>query len=87
MAGATPNVAIPTMENLMRWDVDASLARCPVPVSIVNARPFLDPAIEAQYKDRIDIHTIDGVGHFVMLDKPAEFAAAVTRIMDAAKAR
>jgi pimeloyl-ACP methyl ester carboxylesterase len=85
MAGAAPKVAVPTMENLMRWDVDESLARCPVPVSLVNARPFLDPAIEEQYKDRIDIRTIDGVGHFLMLDKPAEFAAALTMIMDGAK--
>ena len=80
MAGARPEHAIPAMEQLLRWDLDANLSRCPVPVFTINARPFLKAEVASQYQDRFAIETIDNVGHFLMMEKPEAFAAAVTRI-------
>ena len=82
MAAAKPECAIPAMENLLRWDLDESLGRCPVRVSAVNARPFLKSEAEAQYRDRIAIRTIENVGHFLMMEEPRAFAAAVAQILD-----
>ena len=84
MAAARPDYAIPAMEHLLRWDLDDSLDRCPVPVSVVNARPFLADAAEAAYRDRIAIRTIDNVGHFLMMEEPRAFAAAVAEVLGAA---
>ena len=70
------------MEQLLRWDLDDSLARCPVRVSAINARAFLKSEAAAQYRDRIAIRTIDDVGHFLMMEDPRAFAAAVLQIMD-----
>ena len=80
MASARPEHAIPAMEQLLRWDLDANLSRCPVPIFTINARPFLKAEVESQYQDRFAIETIDNVGHFLMMEEPAAFAAAVTRI-------
>ncbi len=81
MAGARPEYALPAMEHFLRWDVTASLQRCPVPVFTVNARPFLKPEAQRRYENRIQISTIDGVGHFLMMEQPAAFANAVTDIL------
>ena len=80
MAAAPPEHAIAAMEQLLRWDLDASLKRCPVPIATVNARPFLKAEAASQYQDRFAIETIDNVGHFLMMEQPEAFARAVTRI-------
>jgi pimeloyl-ACP methyl ester carboxylesterase len=82
MADASPENAISTMEHFLRWDLDASLRRCPVPVSTINARHFLDPVMEERYGSIMNIRTIDGVGHFLMMEKPREFARAVIDIIE-----
>ncbi len=81
MAAARPDFAIPAMEAFLRWDLEGSLARCRVPVSVVNARLFLKEAAEARYRDRITIRTIDNVGHFLMMEEPRAFAEAVGDIL------
>lgn len=80
MAGADPVAAVPAMEDFLRWDIGPSLARCPVPVATVNARLFLEPAAERRFAPLMTIRTIDGVGHFLMREKPAAFAAAVAAL-------
>ncbi len=80
MASARPEHAIPAIEQLLRWDLDDALSRCPVPICTINARPFLKAEVATQYQDRFAIETIDDVGHFLMMEEPQAFAAAVTRI-------
>lgn len=82
MASAEPEIALATMEHFLRWDLDASLKRCPVPVASINAKHFLKRSVVEQYGDRIDIRTIDGVGHFLMLEKPQEFAATLVELIE-----
>lgn len=86
MAGADPLAAVPAMEDFLRWDIGPSLARCPVPVGTVNARHFLEPAAEARFGTAMTIRTLDGVGHFLMLEKPAALAAEVAALMGPAAA-
>lgn len=80
MASARPEHATAAIEQLLRWDLDASLSRCAVPIFTINARPFLKAEVASQYQDRFAIETIDNVGHFLMMEKPEAFAAAVARI-------
>lgn len=80
MGRADPETAVPAMEDFLRWDIGPSLARCPVPVATVNARHFLEPAAEARFRTAMTIRTLDGVGHFPMLEKPAVLAAAIAAL-------
>ncbi len=80
MGRADPETAVPAMEDFLRWDIGPSLARCPVPVGTVNARHFLEPAAEARFRTVMTIRTLDGVGHFPMLEKPAALAAAIAAL-------
>ena len=86
MASARPDYAVPAMEQFLRWDIGASLNRCPVPVFTINARPFLKEDAQRRFEKRIAIETIDGVGHFLMMEEPAAFARAVTGIVQRAQA-
>lgn len=81
MAGADPEAAVPVMEAFLRWDIGPSLARCPVPVGTINARHFLEPAAEARFRTAMSIRTLDGVGHFLMLEQPASLAAEIAALM------
>lgn len=77
MAAADPAAAVPAMEHFLRWDIGPSLARCPVAVATVNAAHFLEPAAERRFSPMMTIRSVEGVGHFLMLEKPETFAAAV----------
>lgn len=80
MAGADPAAAVPAMEDFLRWDIGPCLARCPVPVAAVNAGHFLEPAAERRFRSLMTIRVMDGVGHFLMRENPAGFAAAVAAL-------
>lgn len=81
MGGADPEAAVPTMEHFLRWEIGPSLARCPVPVATVNAGHFLEPAAARRFEAQITIRSLDGVGHFLMREKPEAFAATVAALM------
>lgn len=75
MAGAREDVALPALAELLRWDLDLALERVRVPVATLNSAELLTPSALAAYRDRIHIETLAGVGHFLMLERPVEFAA------------
>ena len=63
------------------WDVK----KANVPVLVINAN---NPMWTDEYKAYVrslspqtDYRTIDGVGHWLMLEKPAEFNAALTGLL------
>ena len=63
------------------WDVK----HADVPVLVINAR---NPMWTASYEDyarslsaQTDYRIIEGAGHFLMLEKPAEFNAALTDML------
>jgi pimeloyl-ACP methyl ester carboxylesterase len=63
------------------WDLD----KIEVPVLVINAR---NPIWTADYETyvralspRVDYRTVDGVGHWLMLEKPAEFNAVLLELL------
>jgi pimeloyl-ACP methyl ester carboxylesterase len=57
-----------------------------VPVLVINAPNQMWTDDYKQYVRSLslqtDYHAIDGVGHWLMLEKPAEFNAALTDVLD-----
>ncbi len=73
MAGADPDIGLAVMADFLRWDVNASVSACPVPVGSINSADLLDKTGFDALKDDIEITLIEGVGHFLMMEKPGEF--------------
>ena len=57
-----------------------------VPVLAIMAKnPFFGPDLEQRYREiapKLDFRLWDGVGHFVMMERPREFNEAVTTFLD-----
>jgi len=68
-------------EGRPNWD----LKRVDVPVLVINARNRLwTPEYEAYVKElspKTESRTIEGAGHFLMLEKPAEFNAVLVDVL------
>jgi pimeloyl-ACP methyl ester carboxylesterase len=82
---ATPQYVIVSMNESMAdpdqpaWDLE----NMKVPLLVLN-NPFHSPEYEAYARSlstRTDYRTFDGVGHFMMLEKPAMFNAALTEML------
>jgi pimeloyl-ACP methyl ester carboxylesterase len=84
---ATPQrIMSSAMENMFvqskpAWDLE----KVNVPVLVINAK---SPMWTAEYEEYVrslspktEYRTIDGTGHFVMLEKPAEFNATLTEML------
>ena len=67
--------------NQPAWDLE----KVGVPVLVINARsPMWTAEYEAYARSlsaRADYRTIDGAGHFLMLEKPAEFNASLIEML------
>ena len=63
------------------WDLN----KVPVPVLVLNApNPMWTEDYQAYVRSlspKTDYRTLDGVGHWLMLEKPAEFNAALTDML------
>ncbi len=63
------------------WDLKSENA----PVLVINVKsPFWTPDYEAYVRSlsaQTDYRIMDGVGHFLMLEKPAEFNAVLTDML------
>ena len=78
MSGATPRIAVPLLSASMKngTRVPTLLAELGLPTIALNpAEPPSDEASLARHGVRLV--TLPGVGHFPMLERPAEFAAAL----------
>jgi pimeloyl-ACP methyl ester carboxylesterase len=84
---ATPQyVMVGAMEGMFGPDQpDWDLKKVNVPVLVINAR---SPMWNADYESYVhslspqtDYRTMDGVGHWLMLEKPAEFNATLTDLL------
>ena len=57
-----------------------------VPVLAIMAKnPFYPPNLEESFRaiaPKVEFHMWDGVGHFIMMEKPQEFNAAVLQFLD-----
>lgn len=84
MASAPPKVAIPALEHLLALDYGPVLADLDVPIVAINAADSpTDEAAIRRLEPRFRVVPMDGVGHFLMMEKPALFNAMLLRIVDA----
>ena len=74
---AEPNVAIPLIKDFLKLDMPQMFSAAGVPIRAINAMP--GPSIpktniegNREYAD-YDATLMDGVGHFLQLEAPAEF--------------
>ena len=84
---APQGLAVLAIEPLYRGDLQAIAAQVKVPVRAINSdvEPD-DPSINRKYFRDYDTVTIAQVGHYPMLEKPAEFNHALERCLGAMRA-
>jgi pimeloyl-ACP methyl ester carboxylesterase len=81
MAKAPPEVAIPAVTALMDMDYRAALEALDLPIVALNsARVPTDEAAIRAVEPRFRLVTLEGVGHFPMLEDPETFNRVLDRI-------
>jgi pimeloyl-ACP methyl ester carboxylesterase len=84
MSSAPAKVAIPALKSLLAMDYRAALGDLDVPIVAINAaQPPTDEAAIREIEPRFRVVTMTGVGHFLMMEKPAQFNLMLARIADA----
>ena len=69
MAGTEPQVALPVLEALLAWDIEARwpLLRCPA--ETINSAALAENSEQITLPGLV-VHSMDAVGHFPMLEAP-----------------
>lgn len=74
MSSAPPDVAIAALRGLNAWDGVPAFADAGAPIVLINAAlPATDGARLAKLSPGLKVVTLDGVGHFPMMEDPARF--------------
>ena len=83
MCDAPPEIAIALLEAFPLFDMRAALRALNVPVRSINA-PFFPTEVEKnrQYHADYDALILKDVGHFLMLERPDDFNAALRLILE-----
>ena len=80
------HVLVSAMEEMWRDQTAWAPEKIEVPLLVANAKsPFWTPDYEAHVRKigpKVDYRTIDGVGHFLMLEKPSEFNAMLASFLE-----
>jgi len=82
MCDAPPDVVIPLLRDFPSFDYPSRMSSAGVPVRAINSK--LNPTaveVNRKYAD-FDAIVMDGVGHFPMLERPDEFNAILTRVIE-----
>jgi pimeloyl-ACP methyl ester carboxylesterase len=82
MAAAPPRVAISALEELRGFRETDAMAAAGAPIVAVNATMFpTDVAANRRHATSFDVVLVEGVGHFLQLEKPAAFNDALARAL------
>lgn len=84
MACADPQVAIPSLESLLRWDALPSLKQLRVLLYAINASTINETARQ-RYRHILREHLMPEAGHFLQLEDPQGFNRALQAILDEVK--
>lgn len=83
MASAPPAVAISAFRGLFAFDEKAGLAAAGVPIVCINGTTFATSVeTNRKYAPSFRLVTMAGVGHFPMLEKPAELNRALAQVLE-----
>ena len=82
MAAAPPRVAISAIEELRDFDEAKAMELAGVPVACINAGTWPTHAdVNRRHAPAFDDVVMDGVGHFLMLERPQAFNDALARVL------
>lgn len=83
MAAAPVHVSVPALESLARYDESAALSALTVPVGAINAdiRPTDAEALR-RARPGFELVVVEGAGHFLMMERPGDFAQELRRLLD-----
>ncbi len=83
MAEAPPDVAVPSLLGLLRFDHAAALTDLKVPVVAINASAVpTDAAALAALYPGLRVLEIDEAGHFLMMERPAQFNSLLSKVLE-----
>jgi pimeloyl-ACP methyl ester carboxylesterase len=83
MASAPPRVAISAIEEIKGFDEAGAMEKAAVSIACINATTFpTDVAVNRKHAKFYDVVLIEGVGHFIQLEKPDAFNLALARILN-----
>lgn len=83
MAAAPVAAALESQRTLLEWDRDEVLRQTSVPIDVLAARAFLDPAVADRLGPGVRVTPTDLGGHFFLLEKPRETAQALEKLLPA----
>ena len=81
MSCADPQVAIPSLESLLRWDALPAFEQLRVPLYAINASTINETARQ-RYQHLLREHLMPEAGHFLQLENPQGFNRALQAILD-----
>jgi len=82
MAAAPPAVALSALESLLDYDEAKGLEAVKAPLRLINADLWpTDLAAARRRKPDVQLAVMPGVGHFLMLEQPAEFNRLLERAL------
>jgi pimeloyl-ACP methyl ester carboxylesterase len=82
MAAAPPRVAISAIEELRDFDEAEAMRLAGVPVVCINAGTWPTHVdVNRRHAPAFDAVVIEGVGHFLMLERPKEFNDALSHVL------
>jgi pimeloyl-ACP methyl ester carboxylesterase len=82
MAAAPKDVALSALESLVDYDEAAALAAVKVPLRLINTDRWpTDLAAARKQKPDVQLAVMPGLGHFPMLEDPAEFNRLLERAL------
>ena len=82
MAKAPSEVALSALESLIDYDEAKALAAVTAPLRLINADRWpTDLAAARKHKPDVQLAVMPGVGHFLMLEDPAEFNRLLERAL------
>ena len=82
MAGTDPEAALYVLDALLSWDIAPRWAALTVPAVAINSA-LMARRNELIQLEGLDIHLLEDVGHFPMLEDPRAFNALLTDIIAA----
>ena len=83
MCDHSPEISIPLLREFVDYDLGQALAAVDVPVRYINAPMYPTNAeVNRTYQPDFDGVIMDGVGHFLMMEKPGEFNELLRQVVE-----
>ena len=83
MCDHSPEIAIALLREFFNYEMGPALAAVDVPVRYINAPTYpTNVEVNRTYQPDFDGVIMDGVGHFLMMEKPVEFNELLRQVVE-----